>query len=88
MRHILTTHYLNRLRPHKIERFVWDTQLPGYGVRAYPSGTITFLAQVWDVGALLHGSVTSQSRRRSVPFTRYNSQRHAPIVFGGGPDPG
>ncbi len=50
MRHILTTHYLNRLRPHKIERFVWDTQLPGYGVRAYPSGTITFLAQVWDVG--------------------------------------
>ena len=50
MQHVLTTNYLNHLCPQKTEQFIWDTQLPGYGVRLYPSGQITFIAQIWDAG--------------------------------------
>ncbi|MCP4316486.1 MAG: site-specific integrase [Hyphomicrobiales bacterium] len=46
----LTQAYVLRLRPSEREAFHWDTQLPGFGLRAKPSGVRTFVVQYRNAG--------------------------------------
>jgi integrase len=46
----LTQAFVSRLCPGERESFYWDSQLPGFGLRAKPSGARTFLIQYRNSG--------------------------------------
>ena len=65
----LTKRTVDGLRPSLKEWFVWDDDLPGFGVRVYPSGTRKYLVQWKRDGRTrrfvlgLHGPVTCEQAR-------------------------
>lgn len=53
------------------EYFVWDTELPGFGIRVFPSGRKTYMIQYRDVGRRTrrktvgkHGTVTADEAKK------------------------
>ncbi len=65
----LTKRTVDALKPSASERFVWDNDLPGFGVRVYPSGTRKYLVQWKRDGRTRrlvlgrHGPVTCEQAR-------------------------
>src|SRR5262252_2303994 len=45
----LTKRLIDQVQAQAVDRFVWDTLLPGFGVRVLPSGRKTYLIQYRDV---------------------------------------
>lgn len=45
MKKLITKKLIEELRPREKEFVIWDTRLPGFGVRVRPSGSITYILQ-------------------------------------------
>jgi len=50
----ITRDFVRRLTPPPRETFWWDSQLPGFGIRSYPSGSHHFVIQYTDTGNRTH----------------------------------
>lgn len=67
----LTKTLVERLRPHaECDKFVWDSALPGFGLRVYPSGKRKYVVQYRTkdnrqrrVGIGQHGVLTAEGAR-------------------------
>ena len=66
----ISTRTVGRLRVAEREAIFWDRDLPGFGVRVYPSGTKTFVVQSRGEGRSRrltigrHGAITADEARR------------------------
>lgn len=61
---------IDKLKPEKTDYFVWDAQMPNFGMRVYPSGRKVYLIQ-YRVGSEtrryklgIHGHLTVQQARK------------------------
>lgn len=67
----LSKRTVDGLETSSSEYFVWDTELPGFGVRVFPSGRKTYMIQYRDVGRRTrrktvgkHGTVTADEAKK------------------------
>ena len=65
---------VDRLRPQNKDIIIWDRDLPGFGVRVYPSGRKVYVVQARARGAPrrmtlgVHGELTAERARRRAAF--------------------
>jgi integrase len=65
----ITKTLVNKLKPGAIDYFVWDTELPRFGLKITPAGRIVYIAQYRSKGRLrrltigTHGALTPDKAR-------------------------
>ncbi len=81
----LTKTFVEALKPGEPDYFIWDDLLPGFGIRVWPSGKKTYVAQY---------RADRRTRRMKIgthgPITVEEARRAAKIILGGvaaGEDP-
>ncbi len=81
----LTKRSIDALRPDGTDRLLWDDELPGFGVRVFPSGIKSYLIQYRAKGRTrrltlgAHGVLTAKQAR--------DSARRQLLAVAGGADP-
>ena len=61
---------VDRVQPGSTDYFLWDDELPGFGLRVYPSGRLTYVIQYRSKGRTqrytigTHGVLTPETARR------------------------
>jgi hypothetical protein len=71
----ITARTLKEARPGESAYFIRDTELKGFGVRVFPSGTIKFIAEVW-----VHGS-SHRKTLGSHPVLKLKDARSSALAF-------
>ena len=73
-RPVISRWTVDRLRPQNKDIVVWDRDLPGFGVRVYPSGRKVYVVQTRARGAPrrvtlgVHGELTPERARKRAAF--------------------
>ena len=74
----LTKRLVESLEPLEEEFFVWDTEIPGLGVRVYPSGARVYVVQARFRGRTLRYRIG----RHGAPWTTEQSRQEARRLLG------